>query len=367
MECAVKTNRMRMTVAFAATAGLLLTGCSGAPDGGDGEGEYAGQTLTVLNYSQWGSDREDAIQEFEKMTGAKVEHVYHAGADEIRQVLRTGGVGNIDVVQPNTTFLAQLAEDGLLDPIDEAKVPNLSKVDEAFMNAEGIRSGDELFGAPVLWGTTGLIYNPEVIDKAPDSWSALWDAKYAGKVAFRDNAENAVMFAAMHLGQDPYDPDLAEVEEALKELQGNVATYWNSVDDFARGYTAGAVAIGNYWDATASIAEDGYPIEYVVPKEGIIGWLDTWSIVKDAPNNDLAHEWINWMLSTEFQTGWANDPTGDAAASTNLEVIDELSDEAKSRIQTYNVDPSQVHMGRPISPERQLEYQDMWERVKAGN
>nr|MBF0684727.1 hypothetical protein [Pseudomonas sp.] len=88
---------------------------------------------------------------------------------------------------------------------------------------------------------------------------------------------------------------------------------------------------------------------------------------KDAPNLDLAHEWVNYMLSTEFQLAWANDPSGEAAAATNLEVVEELTDEARERIITYNVDPSQVHMGRPITPEKQLEYQDLWERVKAGS
>jgi len=349
---------------------LLLAACgdSSSDTPADPDKPFAGQTLRVLNYSDFGSDRDDAIKGFEELTGAKVEHTYHAGAEEIRSILRTGGTGNIDVVQPNTTFVMQLADEGLIQPVDTSQIPNLEKVAPAFMEADGIYDGDDLYGVPVLWGTTGMIYNPEVIDEAPTSWAELWDPKYKKRVAFRDNAENAVTFAALYLGQDPYEPeDLDAIEQALRDLQPNITTYWNSVDDFTRGYTAGAIDIGNYWDSTGVIEADGFPIEYVVPEEGIIGWLDTWSIVKDAPNPELAQAWINWMISTEFQAEWANDPTGDAAASANVEVVDEMTEEALARIITYNVDPESVYLSRPISPETQLEYQDMWERVKASN
>ena len=361
-----------LAITGVALSALVMSACetSNSTDtsGKDGAKIGEGRTLTVLNYNEFGSDRKFATEQFEKMTGAKVKHVYHAGAEEIRQNLRTGGVGNIDVVEPNTTFLLQLVGQNLIEPIDESKVPNLKKVYPEFLSNPGIRKDGKLYGAPVLWGTTGLVYNTDKIKEKPTSWAALWDPAMKKKVAFRDSAENAIMFAAMYLGQDPYQPELTSVRKALKELRPNIATYWGSSDDFNRAFTTGATQIGNYWDGnTGNLQAEGEPIGYVVPKEGAVGWLDTWSIVKDAPNKDLAYAWIDWMLSTEFQTDWANDPKGAAPGSANIEVSDKLTAEARKRLLTVQINPDEVFMGRPISPKTQQVYQDLWEEVKAGS
>lgn len=356
---------------MAAALGLVAAGCGGSSDDGaaDGDKPFAGQTLTVMNYQGWGSDRDYAVKTFEEATGATVKQVDISGQDEIKQILRTGGVGEIDAVEVNTSFLMQLVAADQVVPLDEDKIPNLEQIDPAFLAADGISKDGKLYGAPFIWGTTGLVYNPEKIETAPTSWAALWDPAYRGKVAFRDSAPNAVFFAAAYLGEpDPLNPsDMDAVEGALRDLVPQIATYWSSSDDFDRPYITGAVTIGNYWDTNAAILDiDGHAIEYVVPEEGVYGWLDEWAVVKDAPNPDLAHAWIDWMLSEDFQSDWANDPDGGAPASANTAVTAELTDEAKARIITYQVDPAQVHIPGPIDPETASQWQDMWERVKAG-
>lgn len=31
------------------------------------------------------------------------------------------------------------------------------------------------YTVPYYWGTVGILYNTEMVDKVPDSWDVLWD------------------------------------------------------------------------------------------------------------------------------------------------------------------------------------------------
>lgn len=377
-------HRMSAAVSALAAGALLLSACSSASDSTKessasttagqssetseapaGAKPFEGQTLTVLNYKAFGSDEDYAIKGFEELTGAKVEHVYHSGAEELRRILRTGGIGHIDVLQPNTTFVQQLASEGLIDPLDESKIPNLAKASPDFVANENLHFDGKLYAAPVVWGTTPMFFKTSA-GEVPTDWSALWDPKYKGRVSIRDNAENAITIAALYLGEDPYHPDLEKVEKALMELRPQILNFWTSEDDITRSASTDLVDVGYAWDSTiASIAREGYDYQLVVPEGGVIGWLDGWAMAHDSPHPDLAQAWINWMISTEFQTEWLNDPNGSAPASANQDVKANLTEDALARLPALEIDPSKVLVGASIDPDTQQKYQDLWERVKA--
>ena len=52
--------------------------------------------------------------------------------------------------------------------------------------------------------------------------------------------------------------------------------------------------------------KNGEPIEYVIPKEGAIGWVDYWAIVKESKNADLALKFIDFLISKDFQAKWVD-------------------------------------------------------------
>lgn len=364
--CSSTGNAQGESTAGSSTTESSAASTSGSSSGSDsGAKPFEGQTLTVLNYKAFGSDNDYAIKGFEELTGAKVEHVYHSGAEELRRILRTGGIGNIDVLQPNTTFVQQLASEGLIDPLDESKIPNLDKAAPDFVANENLRFDGKLYAAPVVWGTTPMFFKTSA-GEVPADWSVLWDPKYKGRVSIRDNAENAITIAALYLGQDPYKPDLETVEDALMKLRPQIVNFWTSEDDITRSASTDLIDVGYAWDSTiAGIEKEGYDYQLVVPDDGVIGWLDGWAIAHDSPHPDLAHAWINWMISTEFQTEWLNDPNGSAPASANQDVKANLTEDAVSRLPALSIDPSKVLVGAAIEPDVQQKYQDLWERVKA--
>ena len=162
---------------------------------------------------------------------------------------------------------------------------------------------------PWVQGATSLTVNPEEVKPAPDSWNILWDPANKGKVAFYDDPTTAVMTAALYLGEDPQNPNLDKVRTALQEVKANTKLFWASANDWTKPYSTQTITMGNLWSGLAgTLKADGKPLEYIFPKEGTVRWGDTWALVKDAPNPELAYKWINFMTSKEYFTHWITKP-----------------------------------------------------------
>jgi len=353
----------------------MLIGCSTgepqnepAPDEESSveSGEEEVKTLTVLNWKGYGSDADYSVGVFEEMYNCKVEHVYFTSLEEMLTMLRTGGLGTIDVLLPNSNVLLQAWQEDLIQPIDTSKMENYSLLKEDLRNFEdAIDEEGNVYGVPWAWGTTSLGYNPEVIEEDITSWAALWDDKYEGKVAYFDDYNTAILTAALYLQEeDPYNPDLEKVEEALIDLKDNTRTYWSSYDDFLKPYGSGEIVIGNMWVGLAStIYRSDDPVEYIYPEEGTVGWSDFWAIAKDAPNPDLATKWLDFMSSEQFQTDFANDPYG--AIPSNINALTSLTDDIKKAFFIYPEAPTNLVMQASQDEETKQAWLDVWNNVKS--
>ena len=378
----MRTRRHAYLLALALLGALALAACAeeaeeaaddaagedaAAEEVEDAEQPFAGETLTVLNWNDYGSDQDYAVEGFEERTGATVQHVYHSSNEELREILRTGGIGEIDVTNPNFSFLQQMVDEDMLQPLDESLLDNLDDVYDDFLDSEELYADGDLYGAPWVWGSTGLTYNTEHFDEEPTSWGVLWDPEWEGQVGLFDSPIEAVMLAALYLGDDPHDPDLDAVRDALVEMRPNVELYWGSSDDWTRAFTTESISVGNFWagDAGSMIAE-GLPVGYTIPEEGAVGWIDAWTVVADSPNPELAHAWVDWMISEEFLVEWAEDPAGNAPAPANAVAQEQLSEEAKERIQAFPEQVEDLAIMGSLSQEEQQAYTDLLAEVKAG-
>lgn len=351
----------------------MVIGCSQAggpnkeePSKADESGTDEVKTLTVMNWKGYGSDADYSVKVFEEKYNCKVEHVYFTSLEEMLTMLRTGGLGTIDVLLPNSNVLLQASQEGLIQPIDTSKLENYTKLREDLRNFEDATDNDgNVYGVPWAWGTTSLGYNSDLIKEDINSWAALWDDKYAGKVAYFDDYNTAILTAALYLKEkDPYNPDLKKVEQALIDLKKNTRTYWSSYDDFLKPFGAEEIVIGNMWVGLAStMYRSGETVKYIYPEEGTVGWSDFWAIATDAPNNDLAHKWLDFMSSEQFQTDFANDPYG--AIPSNTDSLDALTDELRKAFFIYPEVPTNLVMQASQDEETKQAWLEVWNRVKS--
>ena len=322
--------------------------------------------LHILNWQGYGSDEAWALEAFQDKYGVEIVHDYYNSNEELLTKLRTSP-GTYDAVLIGNTWGWQAIEEGLLEPIDTARLSNFADLAPDLVNLPEMRRGETLYGVPWDWGATGIAYNTEKITGEVDSYAIMWDPQYTGMIAWQDYYLDNVMFAALALGQDPNNPsDLEAVKAKLIELMPQLKTFWASEDEFNKLFASGDIVMGTYWSGSSAraVTTMGLPVRFVVPKEGAIGWVDSWAIPKDAPHYDTALAWIDYMVSPEFYLEW--DARAGAPVPSNLVTASALPDDSLNKSYLSQPDVmSRLVFYAPLSEETKQVWVELWEEVKA--
>ncbi len=304
-----------MTLALA-----LMISCSG--------NDARQSILKVYNWADYID--ESLLSEFEEwyyeQTGEEVEVVYQLfDINEIMLAKIERGKEDFDVACPSEYIIERMLKNDLLLPInkDFGSTPNYLDnvapyIKEVFSKIDGGGKNPNDYAVGYMWGTTGFLYNTRyVTEEEVDSWSALWNPKFKGKLfvkdAFRDVYSPLLIYANEEriasgevtideLMHDSSDESIAIVEELLKKTKPNVAG-WEA--DFGKEMMTKEKALLNLtWSGDAvwameEAADVGVELDYTVPKEGSIVWFDGWVIPKYAKNTKAATYFINFMCKPE--------------------------------------------------------------------
>lgn len=321
--------------------------------------------IKVLNWQGYGTDEKWALEIFEKKTGLKVVHDYFNSEQEMLTKLRTSP-GVYDVVLMNNIYVMEAAHEGLIQALDTSKFSNFNDLTPALRDSDRFVMGDKHYAISWVWGLTSFAYNTDKIKTKPDTMEALWDPAHEGKVGWRDDALESIQIAALATGQDMNAPaDIEKVKEKLKELKKQIKTFWSSEDEWNKYMAAGDYDIAVYWSGSAGRSKKAMklPVEFVVPKEGAIGWFDGLTIANKAPNPEGAAAFINFMVDPEFYVKWDNDIG--APASANAKANAQLPADALNRVVLGDPEViKRVQWMAPVSDEQKQKNQELWDEVK---
>ena len=282
-------------------------------------------TLKVYNWSDYMDVT--AIEEFEQwyeeQTGEPVKVILQTfDVNETMLSKIEKGQEDFDVVCPSDYIIERMLQKDLLLPInrDFGSTPdyisqNLSPfVKASFDKIEGGGKNANDYAVGYMWGTVGIIYNPNyVTDEEASTWNIFRNPKFAGKMFMKEDARDVYSQVLIYLRReelargevtmdelmhDSSDESIAEVEAFLKEVKPLVAG-WEA--DFGkdqlvqeRGWVSLNWSGDGVW--TRQQAEPfGVPIKFSFPKEGFTVFFDGWVIPKYAKNPKAASYWINFM------------------------------------------------------------------------
>lgn len=294
----------------------------------------AQDTLRIITWK--GYIPTELAKKFEKDTGIKLKITYSNNEEMIAKLRATRG-GGFDLAQPSQDRISFVQNKyPIYQPIDYAKVDTKqlipSMVDAVKKNSAVDGKG---YAVPFCYGTTGLIINKK---EAPDAgdWSDLWNPKYAGKISYRLKRP-ILIGAAFGMGKDPfalygdkkaYQALIDEVTKKLIDSKKLVKTYWTSGDTQVALAKSGDVVVESGWDGKGwSLHKDNPDIDFVAPKSGALGWIDTFAIPAKSKNVDGAYKFINFMLKPENAALFTN-KEGYGTASAGAEKF--LSKEIKA-------------------------------------
>ena len=324
----------------------------------------AGKTITVLNWQGYGTDESFAIKAFKEATGIEVKHDYYNAEPEMLTKLHTNP-GTYDVVLVNSARDRQAQADGLIDPIDLSAVPNAKDLAPALKAHSNIAFDGKTWGVAWVWGMNALaVRTPKIAP--PDSYAVLADPAYAGRVALFDDAVTEVAVGALMTGQDINDPkDMKAIGDKLKSFKKDVKLVWSSEDEWNKAFAGDAFDIAIYWSGAVARSANVHklPVEWVIPKEGAIGWLDNLCIPATSTKKDMGLSFINYMIDPKFYHEWAT--SLGSPASANTAAMDSLpADDPNRKIHKPEY-LSKLQIMGALPDERRQAYADLWEEVKA--
>jgi spermidine/putrescine transport system substrate-binding protein len=319
----------------------------------------------VLNWKGYGADEPWAIEAFEKATGHKVINDFFNSEQEMLTKLRTNP-GLYDVVMINAAFNDQAFAEGLIQPIDIAKIGNYADLGEEKAKSPMLNHDAKVYGVPWVWGLTSIAVNDKSFDKTPTSIQVMWDPAHKGRVVLRDDALEAIQFGAIASGQNINDiKDLDAAKAKLASLMPQIRTFWSAENDWNQMVAANQIDVGTYWSGSAGRAKKNFklPVTFVVPEEGAVGWLDAFSIPKGSKNVEGAEAFINYMIDPAFYVEWDN-KVG-APVSANTKAVAGLPADAFNR--TVMGDPvvaARIQFQAPVSDADREKYLQIWQELK---
>lgn len=346
-----KIKRISAFIAATALAGasaLTLAGCAGGGDqtvvlrvcsweeyidlGGWDESEVIdldsgnifGENSMVDDFTEWFNGEDFGFN-------VRVEYSTFGTNEDLYNRLSLGDV--YDLVCPSDYMIMKLLaeekvekySDGFFDKTDKNNyyVNNVSPyISEVFSRPE--YSWTE-YAACYMWGTTGIVYNPEkVAAEDVSTWEILRNPIYKRQVTVKDNVRDAY-FATLGIinSEKLCNPDfngdrnallnntdgetIAAAEDVLKQIKDNVYSF--ETDAGKADMVTGKVVANYQWSGDAvyimdEAEKDGTELWYSVPDECTNLWFDGWLMLKDgigdnANRKTAAEAFVNFLSKPE--------------------------------------------------------------------
>ncbi|MBO7079157.1 MAG: extracellular solute-binding protein [Bacilli bacterium] len=326
--------------------------------------DFGGRTLTIYNVEDYISNGEDGyvdiIADFEEKYNVKVNYYTYDTNETMYNQFNLQKEGTYDLVCSSEYMLQKMIKEELVVPFEnvEANIPNYHKyaskaLREKFKGMEVTYKGETVnldqFVVGYMWGTVGIIYDPECSDTIQEdvkSWDVFWNPEYKDLISIKNSLRDAFIPGLFHyysqdeafqtlmkayqedpteenckaynaLLQDIFDfkldgseasenenyAKIAHVKDELISMRGNIFGF--EVDSGKNDIITGKIKLNLAYsgDAVFSIdtarnEADKY-LEFYIPEDGSNNWYDGWVIPKGAKNVDLAYKFLDYLSDPE--------------------------------------------------------------------
>lgn len=292
------TRRQALRGGALGAIGIYLSGCGSSSSAGGSGGGGAGGGTGTINWLTW-SDHyvKGQLDAVGRQTGVQARpNLFSDNADGYLKI-RQGG-GEFDMVSGDALWVPKYAKDNLITPFDLADVAASKELYPMARDFPFFKSGSKYLGYPFAWSTIQIYYNPKNVTTAPDSWHALLDPKYRGKVIAENQPTDLMAMAGLATGaKQPYNmtpPEISRAKAFLQQLKPNILKLASQNTEVVR-----ALADGTAWLAIENLGTDyrvkdasGPEVLAAYPKEGTYGFIDSEMIVASSKNQAAALKFL---------------------------------------------------------------------------
>ena len=257
------------------------------------------EELIVYNWGEYIDP--DVITLFEEETGIKVIYEEYETNEIMYPKVESGAV-TYDLVCPSDYMIEKMITNDLLAEIDWDNIPNIVNIDPLYMEQSTQFDPENKYSIPYTFGTVGILYNTTMVDEPITSWNVLWNSKYADNILMQDSVRDAYAVALKKLGYSLNSANLDELDLATNELIAQKPLVQAYVVDQVRDKMIGnEAALGVIYSGEAIYTQRENPnLAYVIPEEGSNIFIDSWVMLKNAPNKENAEEFLNFLCRPDI-------------------------------------------------------------------
>lgn len=278
-----------LTLAFSFVV-LSLSGC-----GSGSSSEEDGGELNFIGWSEYIPPK--VISDFEEKYNIKVNMTTYSSPEDMSAKVQSSAKGTYDMLLAPGMFAASFKKIGLLDTLDQSKIPNFKNLDSNFISLE--YDPDNKYSVPYLGTINTIVVNTSKIKDRIDSYQDLLNPKYRNQMVVVDDQRAVIGAALMAKGHNinSTDPEaLKDAQDYLTKLRPNIKLF--DGDSPKTALINGEATIGLIYGGEIALAMDNNPdIKVIYPKEqGIYFEPDTFMKFKGAKNSDAVEKFINYIL-----------------------------------------------------------------------
>lgn len=264
----------------------------------------AGETLVVAGYggSSEATFRTQILAPFAAQQHVRVDYIAGASAANLARLQAERDHPAIDVAILDDGPMQQATALGLCQPLQPAAVYH-DIYDIATRQGDGLTVGVGIVA-------TGLAYNRAAFARhgwaAPTSWTDLADPRYRRRVLVPSitNTYGLQTLLALAQTQGGSARDIAPGFRYLTDqVVPNVLTFETSSGKISELMQTGEVVLGVWGSGRVdALARTGFPVAFVVPKEGAQALITSACVVAGSHHAALAQALIQSLLSPRVQT-----------------------------------------------------------------
>jgi putrescine transport system substrate-binding protein len=258
------------------------------------------RVLNIYNWSDYIDER--TIPLFQALTNLRINYDVFSSNEDLLAKMRAGPT-SYDIIVPTNNFIPTYLNLGLIEPLRQDLMPNLTNLDREFVETD--YDPGNRYTVPYQWGTTGIGFNRQRAGEDVDSWSAVFEPSeaMAGRVTLLREVTDLIGCALIYLGRNPNslkDEDLADVVKLVRSIRPRLKGF--TTDTYIDELAADETWLAQGWSGDVFQAQDqNENVSYVIPKEGSLRFVDVMAVPKGAPHPANAARFMNYVLHPKVQ------------------------------------------------------------------
>ena len=273
-------NTLKHALTLAAAA-AILSGCK--------------PSKPVLHIFTWADYvKPELVQQFEQEHGCRVMIDTFDSNEAMYNKLKAGATG-YDLIVPSSYYVDIMFQQGMLQPIQHALIPNLKYIDQQYMRFA--TDAACAHSVPYMMCNAGIAYRTDKVTNVTPTWAMFDRADLKGRMTLLKDMRETIGAALKFLGYSlntTNDVELERAKDIVIRWKKNLAKFES--EQYKNGIASGEFLLTHgYGGDILQVMNENTNVAYVLPAEGVSISCDHLVIPKDAGNVALAHAFINFI------------------------------------------------------------------------